>query len=82
MDCRHIDHRSRQGKVNSSSQMPEICRFANSFGLDDRFATDQQLSYRPTTRNEPDILQGEPQFRAIEIPVPVQPADLYQLYRL
>ncbi len=21
MDCRHIDHRSRQGKVNSSSQM-------------------------------------------------------------
>lgn len=82
MDCRHIQHRSRQGKVNSSSQMPEICRFADSFGLDDRFATDRQPSHRRTTLTEPALLQCEPEFRAIEIPVPVQPTDLYRFCRL
>ena len=82
MDCRHIDHRSRQGKVNSIKQMPEISRFADSFGLDDSFATVRKSSRRPFTRNEPAILQCGPQFRAIEIPVPDQPADLYQFCRL
>ncbi len=82
MDCRHIDYRSRRGKVNSIKQMPEICRFANSFGLDDRFATVRKSSCQPFTRTEPVILQCEPQFRAIEIPVPDQPADLYQFCRL
>lgn len=81
MDCRHIDYRSRQGKVNSRTQMPEFCRFTNSFGLADRFATAQHPSHRPFTRTESVILQCEPQFRAIEIPVPYQPADLYQFYR-